>query len=135
MLKEIKSIETEEDCCLIRSTDRFLVTASSSGHIIVRSKDYGQYKVITRTLAHNAGIEDFDVFGNYLICCGKSNRQNGIQQGDSFMKVYDVRNLGSQAPVGFSRPPKRVRFVPGIEGCICVSTGVSIRYIVRVPEF
>jgi hypothetical protein len=125
MLKEIKSIETEEDCCLIRSTDRFLVTSSRSGQITVRTKDYNQYKIIARVVAHNAGVEDFDVFGNYLICCGNSHRQNGIQTGDAFMKVYDVRNLGSQAPVGFSRPPKRVRFVPGIEGCICVSTGVS----------
>jgi hypothetical protein len=89
-------------------------------------KDYSQYKVVAKVVAHNAGLEDLDVFGNYLICCGKSTRQNGIQQGDAFMKVYDVRNLGAQAPVGFNRPPKRVRFVPSIEGCICVSTGVTL---------
>lgn len=76
-------------------------------------------------VAHNAGIEDLDVFGNYLICCGKSTRQNGSQQGDNFMKVYDVRNLASQTPIGFNRPPKRVKFVHGLDGVICASTGVK----------
>lgn len=81
--------------------------------------------MVAKTVAHNAGIEDLDVFGNYLVCCGKSARQNGMPVGDNFMKVYDVRNLGAQTPIGFSRPPIQVKFIPGIEGCICVSTGAS----------
>ncbi|KAI6176778.1 PAB-dependent poly(A)-specific ribonuclease subunit PAN2 [Aphelenchoides bicaudatus] len=124
--KEIKGIETEDDCCLIRSTDRFLVSASKKGQISVRHKDFSLYKLTAKTIAHNAGIEDFDVFGNYLVCCGKSTRQHGVAQGDVFMKVYDIRNLGAQSPIGFNRPPIQVKFVPGLDGCICVSTGLCL---------
>ncbi|KAI6241523.1 hypothetical protein M3Y99_00310700 [Aphelenchoides fujianensis] len=39
------------------------------------------------------------------------------------MKVYDVRNLKAQTPIGFSQHPTSCRFVAGMEGCVCVSTG------------
>lgn len=38
--KEIKGIETEEDCCLIRSSDRFLVSASRGGQVKTFSMHY-----------------------------------------------------------------------------------------------
>lgn len=54
-------------------------------------------------------------------CCYYS-----IAQSDNFMKVYDVRTLCAQSPVGFSRPPICCRFLHGFDGCVFVSTGVNI---------
>ncbi|KAI6187950.1 PAN2-PAN3 deadenylation complex catalytic subunit PAN2 [Aphelenchoides besseyi] len=120
---------SEESCILIRSNDRYLISANESGQITVRNKDFSKFAVVARVVAHNAGITDFDVFANYLICCGESVRQNGMKQGDNFMKVYDVRNLNAQAPIGFNQQPLHCRFIPGLDGCVCVSTGYSLFFV------
>ncbi|CAD5220019.1 unnamed protein product [Bursaphelenchus xylophilus] len=101
----------EGSASIIRTTERYLVSASEDGKLTVRSKDLMNYNLIAQTQAHLGKVVDFDVHATYLVCCGMSKKSNGTLVFDNFLKVYDVRNLNPQIPIPFNRHPTVCKFV------------------------
>ncbi|CAD5213467.1 unnamed protein product [Bursaphelenchus okinawaensis] len=126
----------EQSSTIIRTTERYLVSASDDGKITVRSKDLMKYNLIAQTQAHSGKVIDFDVHGTYLVCCGMSQKSNGTLVYDNFLKVYDVRNLTPQVPIPFNRHPNICKFI-GIDSLneekVVVTSGATL-FLVDILE-
>jgi len=98
---------------------RLLVCGSTRGELILQ--DPRSLSVEHRIQAHTGTISDLDVSGNLIVTCGFSERQ-GTLIIDPLVKVYDMRNMRSLAPIPFPNGPSFLKMHPKLSATVCIAS-------------
>jgi PAB-dependent poly(A)-specific ribonuclease subunit 2 len=98
---------------------RLLVCGSTRGELILQ--DPRSLAVEHRIQAHTGTISDLDVSGNLIVTCGFSERQ-GTLIIDPLVKVYDMRNMRSLAPIPFPNGPSFLKMHPKLSATVCIAS-------------
>ncbi|KAG0230876.1 poly(A)-specific ribonuclease [Mortierella sp. GBA43] len=113
-----KKVEATSEIVVMKKS-RLLVCGSTRGELILQ--DPRSLAVEHRIQAHTGTISDLDVSGNLIVTCGFSERQ-GTLIIDPLVKVYDMRNMRSLAPIPFPNGPSFLKMHPKLSATVCIAS-------------
>jgi len=90
---------------------RHICAATDKGAVDII--DALSFQVLKTWQAHGGYINDMDTQNDFVVTCGTSPRQQGAVYGiDSFVNVFDLKNLASMSPISFPPLAAFVRMHP-----------------------
>ncbi|KAF9984930.1 poly(A)-specific ribonuclease, partial [Modicella reniformis] len=117
-LASLCELETESEIVVMKKS-RLLVCGSTRGELILQ--DPRSLAIEHRIQAHTGTISDLDVSGNLIVTCGFSERQGALII-DPLVKVYDMRNMRSLAPIPFPNGPSFLKMHPKLSATVCIAS-------------
>ncbi|KAK4189398.1 ubiquitin carboxyl-terminal hydrolase-domain-containing protein [Podospora australis] len=106
-----KKLPAEHHYSIIKKS-RVLCAATRTGQVDLL--DPVTFKIIKSWQAHSAFINDMDAQTDFIVTCGGSFKQQGPIQYmlDSFINVYDLKNMTALSPLPFTPLAAYVRLHP-----------------------
>ncbi|KAK3994582.1 PAB-dependent poly(A)-specific ribonuclease subunit PAN2 [Cladorrhinum sp. PSN332] len=107
----VKQIRTEHYYSIMKKSRNNICAATDKG--CVNLLDPVSFGVIRGWQAHATCINDMDAKGDFIVTCGGHNKhQPGAVTLDSYVNVYDLRNMASMKPIPFPSLAAYVRVHP-----------------------
>jgi PAB-dependent poly(A)-specific ribonuclease subunit 2 len=99
-----------KDHYMIMKRSRYICAATKNGDVnILDSTNFGLVKTWN---AHSSLINDMDAQHDFIVTCGYSLRQGQSYLLDSFVNVFDLKNMISMNPIPFPAHAAYVRMHP-----------------------
>ena len=119
---------------IMRRAKELICAAAHDGSIHLL--DSKTLSVINTWKAYAGSVNDMDARGDYLLTCGWVQQQYHGLSLERLVRVYDLKNQKSVAPVTFSQGAAFVRMHPKLSStCIVVAQGGAIQSIdVQNPD-
>lgn len=116
----IKQVSTEHHYTIMKKS-RHICAATKDGNVDIL--DSISLKVMRTWNAHSSYINDMDVQQDFVVTCGASMKQQAAQTYmlDSYVNVFDLKNMTSMSPVPFPPLAAYVRMHPRM-----VTTGIVV---------
>lgn len=119
---------------MMRRAKDFICAASHDGSIYLL--DAKTLSVINSWKSYAGSVNDMDARGDYLLTCGWAQQQHHGLGLERLVRVYDLKNQRSVAPVTFGQGAAFVRMHPKLSStCIVLSQSGAIQSIdVQNPD-
>ncbi|KAG0651296.1 Poly(A)-nuclease deadenylation complex subunit 2 [Hyphodiscus hymeniophilus] len=122
-----KQIPTK-DHYMIMKRSRYICAATNSGDVNIL--DSTNFSVVKTWNAHSALINDMDAQHDFIVTCGYSLRQGQNYLLDSFVNVFDLKNMVSMNPIPFPAHAAYVRMHPRMSTTSIVVSQLGQMHIV-----
>ncbi|KAK4164535.1 ubiquitin carboxyl-terminal hydrolase-domain-containing protein [Cladorrhinum sp. PSN259] len=107
----VKQLQTEHYYSIMKKSRNNICAATNKG--CVNLLDPVSFKVVRGWQAHATCINDMDAKGDFIVTCGGHNKhQSASVTLDSYVNVYDLRNMASMKPIPFPPLAAYVRVHP-----------------------
>ena len=119
---------------MMRRANQYICAAAHDGSIHLL--DSKTLSVVNSWKAYAGSVNDMDARGDYLLTCGWAQQQYHGLALERLVRVYDLKNQKSVAPVTFGQGAAFVRMHPKLSStCIVISQSGAIQSIdVQNPD-
>lgn len=108
-----------ENVSFMHHQAKFLTLGCANGNVDIF--DHNANQLIKSISGLNAGLNDMDVQGNYVVTCGYSVKHNNYFV-DPLINLYDLRMMKLLAPISFAFGPSFVKFHPKLPNIVLIGS-------------
>lgn len=126
----VKHVATEHYYSIMKKS-RNICAATNKG--CVNLLDPVSFKVLRTWQAHSASINDMDAKGDFIVTCGSHTKhQSPAPNLDSYVNVYDLRNMTSMNPIPFPSLAAHARVHPRMLTTTLVTSQLGQIHVVDI---
>ncbi|KAK4229481.1 PAB-dependent poly(A)-specific ribonuclease subunit PAN2 [Podospora fimiseda] len=125
----VKEIPTDHYYSIMKKSRSNICAATNKG--CVNLLDPVSFKVVKQWQAHASCINDMDAKGDFIVTCGGHNKQQSSSVTlDSYVNVFDLRNMVSMKPISFPPLAAYVRLHPRMLTTTIVTSQLGQMHVV-----